>query len=63
MYRIVPWFAVVVVGSCLGGESLLPLGAFCSRDDECEGSLVCQYGRCRLACVYNWDCPEGQICI
>ena len=35
-------------------------------DDDCprpdQGSVVCEYVRCKLACETNADCPEGMEC-
>lgn len=54
---------VYLLASCLGGSSTLPLGDRCQSDDECESTLVCRYGRCRTACFYDSDCPEGEFCV
>ncbi len=43
---------------------LLALGcAECEGDYECEGTLICQAGRCQpLKCRRHEDCAPGRIC-
>lgn len=55
--------AALAAASCLEGRTDRPLGSRCASDDECEASLVCEYGRCRSECVFDRDCPDGLACV
>lgn len=53
----------IMLAWCLGGENTLPVGSHCTTNDECDGSLVCGYGRCRAECDLDIDCPDDNVCI
>lgn len=49
--------------ACLGGSPGQRLGARCDGDEGCREGLLCVYGRCRSACVFDRDCPAGAVCV
>jgi alpha-tubulin suppressor-like RCC1 family protein len=57
------WSFVLLIAACLAGgcESRVSIGARCTADAEC-GSLQCEYGRCRAACVLDADCGGALVC-
>ncbi len=52
-------FKSVSSGNNFCGSSALPVGAACTREDECL-SNQCERGRC--VCRHDSDCPRGQEC-
>jgi len=53
----------LALGDCSYESSPRPVGSRCEDDQECEGSLLCAYGRCRPACHVDRDCPDGGVCV
>lgn len=49
--------------SLLGCQAPVSTGASCARANECSSPLTCAFGRCRVQCVENRDCPVGSTCL
>jgi hypothetical protein len=39
------------------------LAGSCSINTDCEGELVCAFGRCHIACTEDRDCPPTLRCV
>ena len=66
--RYLDAFDALTRGCVAKPSSLLPRGALCERDDECQMALRCgaaegRAKRCGLACAGDGDCPSGELCI
>ena len=54
--------AAVLLSFCHGGESGRPHGSVCTYSADCEQGLACEFGRCRLECTTDDECPDG-LCV
>jgi alpha-tubulin suppressor-like RCC1 family protein len=55
--------SVVVCASLLVAcEQGASISSPCTRPSDCASPLVCRFGRCRVGCVDNRDCPLGAQC-
>ncbi len=59
MSRTVLAFALALC-ACQSGAAI---GTTCTRESECASPLACRFGRCRVACVAQRDCPLGATCL
>lgn len=62
MHRVVG-FLFLAASLQLGCETRVSLGSPCASDDECEGALRCDYGRCRTECDESSDCGGDRYCL
>jgi hypothetical protein len=44
-------------------QELALLGESCNLNSQCDGALVCVFGRCHEECRTTADCPGNQHCI
>jgi hypothetical protein len=54
--------ALVAIVSCTTTPAPVGLAEGCSINSDCQGSLVCAFGRCHVACVTSKDCSGG-MCV
>src|SRR6202020_970551 len=54
--------ATGLAGSCTDTPPPVGLAEGCSINSDCEGALVCVFGRCHVACVSAKDCG-GASCL
>ena len=62
------WVALAAAGlaaaaSCTSTPPPVGLAEGCAINSDCEGSLVCAFGRCHVACVTSKDCSGGATCV
>jgi hypothetical protein len=55
--------ALLAGESCTNSKPATGLGAGCSINSDCSGSLICAYGLCHVACVTSKDCSSGETCL
>jgi len=56
--------ALAVSGCCGPNECSLPEGSNCSGDYQCDGTMKCFGGQCRLPCnPSTTTCATGQSCV
>jgi len=55
--------AMAAAASCTSTPPPVGLAEGCSINSDCEGSLVCAFGRCHVACVTSKDCSGGAACV
>ncbi len=54
---------IIAVVSCAGTPAPVGLSEGCSINSDCEGDLVCVFGRCHIACVTDKDCNGDAHCV
>jgi hypothetical protein len=50
----------LLLAACQAGAGA---GETCAANDGCASPLVCRFGRCRVDCHSNRDCPVGATCL
>jgi hypothetical protein len=53
---------VLLAGSC-SSSSPTSFAQTCTSNSDCDGSLICEYGRCHVACATSKDCAGGVTCL
>lgn len=48
---------------CAEESSVRSLSQSCTLSSECDGALVCVFGKCRQACKSSRDCETGERCV
>ena len=61
--RFLSALVLAIIGaSCHPDSKGVPEGGPCEDKEECRADLTCEYGRCRLRCHDNGECPTD-ICL
>lgn len=51
-----------MASTCADLETRPPEPRLCVVDEECDVDMVCHEGECKVECVADTECAEGQIC-